>query len=88
MFGKIIIPGAVPGIFAGLRLGVVTSLLGVIASEMVASSDGLGQIIVLYGQNLESAGVFAVLVFLAVVTSVLNGLLALWESHLMRWQAR
>jgi len=87
MFGKIIIPGAVPGIFAGLRLGVVTSVLGVIASEMVASSDGLGQIIVLYGQNLESAGVFAVLVFLAVVTSVLNGLLALWESHLMRWQS-
>jgi NitT/TauT family transport system permease protein len=87
LFAKIIIPGAVPGIFAGLRLGVVTSVLGVIASEMVASSDGLGQIIVLYGQNLQSAGVFAVLVFLAVITSLLNGLLALWEGHLMRWQS-
>lgn len=87
LFAKIVIPGAVPGIFAGLRLGVVTSVLGVVASEMVASSDGLGQIIVLYGQNLQSAGVFAVLVFLAVITSLLNGLLALWEGHLMRWQS-
>ncbi len=87
MFTKIIIPGAIPGIFAGLRLGVVTSILGVIASEMIAASNGLGQIIVLYGQNLNAAGVFAVLVFLAVITSVLNGLLALWEGRLMRWQA-
>lgn len=86
MFAKIVIPGAVPGIFTGLRLGVVTSILGVIASEMIASASGLGQIIVFYGQNLQAAGVFAVLVFLAVITSILNGLLALWEGRLMRWQ--
>ncbi len=86
-FTKIILPASVPGIFAGLRLGVVTSILGVVASEMVASSSGLGQQIVLFGQNLNSAGVFAVLLFLAVITSALNGIVSVLERYLLRWQA-
>lgn len=85
-FTKIILPAAVPGIFAGLRLGVVTAILGVVSSEMVASSSGLGQQIVLYGQNLNSAGVFAVLLFLAVITTGLNALVGALERWLLRWQ--
>lgn len=86
-FTKIALPAAVPGIFAGLRLGVVTAILGVVSSEMVASSSGLGQQIVLYGQNLNSAGVFAVLLFLAVITTGLNALVGGLERWLLRWQA-
>jgi NitT/TauT family transport system permease protein len=86
-FTKIVLPAAVPGIFAGLRLGVVTAILGVVSSEMVASSSGLGQQIVLYGQNLNSAGVFAVLLFLAVITTGLNALVGGLERWLLRWQA-
>lgn len=85
-FTKVILPAAVPGIFAGLRLGVVTAILGVVSSEMVASSSGLGQQIVLYGQNLNSAGVFAVLLFLAVITTGLNALVGALERWLLRWQ--
>ena len=85
-FRTIVIPGSVPAIMAGLRLGVVTSILGVVSSEIVASSSGLGQKIVLYGQNFNSAGIFAVLVFLAVITTVLNGIVALCELRLLRWQ--
>lgn len=86
-FTKIVLPAAVPGIFAGLRLGVVTAILGVVSSEMVASSSGLGQQIVLYGQNLNSSGVFAVLLFLAVITTGLNALVGGLERWLLRWQA-
>jgi NitT/TauT family transport system permease protein len=86
-FTKIVLPAAVPGIFAGLRLGVVTAILGVVSSEMVASSSGLGQQIVLYGQNLNSAGVFAVLLFLAVITTGLNAFVGALERWLLRWQA-
>lgn len=85
-FTKIVLPAAVPGIFAGLRLGVVTAILGVVSSEMVASSSGLGQQIVLFGQNLNSAGVFAVLLFLAVITTGLNALVGALERWLLRWQ--
>ena len=82
----ILLPSCVPSIFAGLRLGVVTSILGVVSSEMVASSSGLGQKVVLYGQNFNSAGVFSVLVLLAVITTAMTALVAWSEHRLLRWQ--
>lgn len=85
-FITILLPSCVPSIFAGLRLGVVTAILGVVSSEMVASSNGLGQRIVLYGQNFQSAGVFAVLALLALITAVMTGLVAWSEQYLLRWQ--
>ncbi|GAA5144528.1 ABC transporter permease [Microbacterium pseudoresistens] len=86
-FRTILLPSCVPSIFAGLRLGVVTAILGVVSSEMVASSNGLGQRIVLYGQNFQSAGVFAVLALLAIITGVMTALVAWSERYLLRWQA-
>ncbi len=66
---------------------MVTAILGVVRPpETVASSSGLGQQIVLYGQNLNSAGVFAVLLFLAVITTGLNALVGALERWLLRWQ--
>lgn len=85
-FHTILLPSCVPSIFAGLRLGVVTSILGVVSSEMVASSSGLGQKVVLYGQNFNSAGVFAILVILAAITTVMTALVASSEHYLLRWQ--
>lgn len=85
-FRTILLPSCIPSIYAGLRLGVVTSILGVVSSEMVASSSGLGQRIVLYGQNFQSAGVFAVLVLLAAITAILSGAVAWSEQHLLKWQ--
>ena len=87
-FRTILLPSCVPSIFAGLRLGVVTSILGVVSSEMVASSDGLGQRIVLYGQNFQSAGVFAVLALLALITGLMTALVAWSEQYLLRWQTK
>ncbi|MFB2587004.1 ABC transporter permease [Herbiconiux liukaitaii] len=85
-FRTVLLPACIPAIMAGLRLGVVVSLLGVVSSEIVASSSGLGQKIVLYGQNFNSAGVFAVLVFLAVIATLMNGIVAWGERILLRWQ--
>lgn len=85
-FRTILLPSCVPAIYAGLRLGVVTSILGVVSSEMVASSNGLGQRIVLYGQNFNSAGVFAVLVLLAAITGLMTGAVAWSEQRLLKWQ--
>lgn len=62
---KVALPAAVPVLFAGLRLGLVFSILAVIASEMTAAHDGLGLDVVQYAQTMQPNGVFAVLVVLA-----------------------
>jgi NitT/TauT family transport system permease protein len=81
----IVVPGALPAIFSGLRLGVAYALLGVIASEMVASREGLGQQITAYGQTLQSAGVFATLAVLAIISAVLTTAVKIAESRLLAW---
>lgn len=82
---KIALPSAVPVLFAGLRLGLVFSILGVIASEMTAARDGLGLDVIIYAQTLRPNGIFAVLVILAAVMALLNWVLSLIEARLLRW---
>ena len=48
VFWHILLPVATPGIFAGLRLGLIYSLLGVVGSELISSRDGLGQLVSIY----------------------------------------
>ncbi|GAF47614.1 ABC transporter permease [Rhodococcus wratislaviensis] len=85
IIAKITVPAAVPVLFAGLRLGLVFSILAVIASEMTAARDGLGLDVVQYAQTLRPNGIFAILVILATVMALLNWLLGVVERKLLRW---
>jgi NitT/TauT family transport system permease protein len=83
---SVVLPSAVPTIFAGLRLGLTYALLGVIASEMIAARDGLGQLIVLYSAQLKINTVFAVLLELVLIATIISIIFAGIERWLLRWQ--
>ncbi|WP_235736362.1 ABC transporter permease [Nocardioides alcanivorans] len=87
VFWRILLPVAVPGIFAGLRLGLIYSLLGVVGSELIAATDGLGQLIALYSAQFRMERVYAILILLAVLAVILNQVMSLVERYLLRWQA-
>jgi ABC-type nitrate/sulfonate/bicarbonate transport system permease component len=83
----VLLPAAVPSVFAGARLGLGVSIILVVAAEMVVGKLGLGARLYLAGQVLETETVFAVLVVLAalgiIVTKALDALDALsgkWRS--------
>lgn len=86
MLRKIVLPSAVPGIFAGVRLSITYSLLGVIASEMIAAQNGLGQNIVYFSSTFQVNGVFAVLIVLAATATAASMLVERAENWLLRWQ--
>lgn len=86
VFTRIMLPVAVPAIFAGLRLGLIYSLLGVVGSELISSRDGLGQLVSIYSAQFRMEGVYALLIFLALVAALLNQLMNLVERYLLRWQ--
>ena len=46
---KVVLPAALPMIFAGLRLAAGTSLLLLVAAEMIAAHEGIGALILHYG---------------------------------------
>lgn len=86
LFTKVIFPAAVPTIFAGLRLGFVYALLGVVFGEMLASREGLGQQITFYAGTYRMHGVLATLVILSAISIVLNAVIVRLQTWLLRWQ--
>lgn len=83
---RVMLPGSVPGIFAGIRLSVIFCLLGVVAAELIASRDGLGQLIQAYAGVFRVDAVFGVLIVLAVFATVLNVGMRRLEGYILRWQ--
>jgi NitT/TauT family transport system permease protein len=84
MFNKILLPSAIPSIFAGLRLGMIYGLLGVTTSEILASKVGLGQLIAWYAGTFVLEGVYAVVLVLAVIASLLNWVMGVLEIRLLK----
>lgn len=88
MLWKIVLPSSVPAIFAGLRLGLIYGLLGVVASEMIAARDGLGQLITKSSAVFELEYVYATVLMLALIAAVISRSMAAFENYLLRWQRR
>lgn len=86
MFFKVMLPVAVPSIFAGLRLGLIYSLLGVTTAEIIGSKVGLGQLIMKYSGMYQLEGVFGILLVLAVLAAVINTLMGMLENWILRYQ--
>jgi NitT/TauT family transport system permease protein len=83
---KVVLPSAVPTLFAGLRLTFTYSLLGVVASEMIAATNGVGQDIVLFSSSYQVDTVFAILIELVVFAVLINTIFSALERWLLRWQ--
>jgi NitT/TauT family transport system permease protein len=86
IFRKVILPSSAPSIFAGLKLGLVYALLGVVVGEMIGAINGLGMRVVLYSNLFEMNKVFALLLFLALMTTALTQAMHRLERYLLRWQ--
>jgi NitT/TauT family transport system permease protein len=83
---KVVLPSAVPALFAGLRLTFTYSLLGVVASEMIAATNGVGQDIVLFSSSYQVNTVFAILIALVIFAVIVNTIFTVVERWLLRWQ--
>jgi len=84
LFG-VVLPSASPKIFAGLRISLSLSLILMVISEQVGSSNGLGSSLVDAQRNFSLRSMWAVIVLLGVLGYLLNsGLLAI-ERRALRW---
>ena len=87
-YRKIAIPGALPTIFAGLRLGWGTALLLLVTAEMVSSDGGIGYLIWKAWQTLSVEEMYVGLVTIAAVGIVSFWLFDLVENRLLPWRSR
>jgi ABC-type nitrate/sulfonate/bicarbonate transport system permease component len=84
---KVVIPAAVPTIFAGLQLGMGVTIILVIAAEMIGGSSriGMGYVLINAGQILETEKVFAALVALALMGAAIMKLQQWISNRLTPW---
>jgi sulfonate transport system permease protein len=83
----IVLPGALPQIMTGLRLGFAIAWMCVVAAELIAASRGLGYLI-MDGREMSQADVvLAGMLTLGVLGKVSDDLLRLAEQRLIRWRS-
>jgi ABC-type nitrate/sulfonate/bicarbonate transport system permease component len=85
IFRAIVLPGAVPYILAGLRIGATIGLINTVVAELYTAVTGLGGLLALYGNSFRMAEYFVVVLILASIGVVVSELLRLIEAHLTRW---
>ena len=84
---KVMLPAALPMIFAGLKLGAGTALLLLVAAEMIAANSGIGYLI-LNAQNLMETTVLMVgIVLLSLLGLASHWLLTRLERLALPWKA-
>lgn len=84
-FWMIKLPTAMPFIFAGLNLGIVYALLGTIIAEFLGAQRGMGVIITQLDAVSDTAGVFSILVVLAIASHILISIMRALQKRFVFW---
>jgi len=85
MFWRFQLPGAMPSVFAGMKVAVTLSIVGAVVAEFVGSDSGLGYEITVAGSNMNLAHQFAAVFALTLMGLVLFNLMALLERICLPW---
>ena len=56
---RVLVPAAIPTVLSGLRLGGALTIVGVVVSEMLVASQGIGYLISFYRQSLDGPHIYA-----------------------------
>jgi len=86
LFTRVIIPGALPLIFAGLRLGLGVSLIVIVAAEFVAAKSGIGYLIWISWETLVIENMFVGIIVITVLGVVTTFILREIERAVIPWR--
>ena len=86
IISAIVLPSALPDIFAGLRLGLMVSLILVVITEMLSAEAGFGANILLAARSFNSPDLFAGVITLGALGFVINTIMESVQRYLVRWQ--
>jgi len=82
---KIVVPGASPGVFTGMRISLAIALILSITVEMIAGNNGLGFYILDWERSFHFREMYAGILALGGVGYMLNHAFLLVDRRIMRW---
>jgi len=85
VFWKFRVPSAMPMLFDGMKISVTLAVIGAIIAEFVGGNEGLGVLIIIANQELDTALAFASLLVMSVGGIVLYGMVEIAERIFIPW---
>lgn len=82
---KIVVPSALPYVFAGLRIGTARALGGVIMAELTASFSGIGARLLNYGTFFETDRLMLTVICVGILGLLIARTVALVQSTVAPW---
>lgn len=82
---KVKAPNSLPYVFAGLGMGIVFALIGAIVAEFVGAQKGLGKMLLQFNEQFNIAGMFAILVILAIVGMIMHSIVDVTKRRVVFW---
>lgn len=84
--GKIVLPGAMPGILSGLRISLSIAIILLVAAEMLGAEYGIGAYILEAGSLYDLERLFAGVIILSTLGVLVSGVIGLVERRVLRWR--
>jgi ABC-type nitrate/sulfonate/bicarbonate transport system permease component len=88
LFWRVILPGALPTIFAGLKISLGTALIVLVGSEFVASRTGIGFLIWSSWETLLVENMFVGVIVITVLGVISGFLLRECENYFIPWRRK
>jgi NitT/TauT family transport system permease protein len=84
-FRSLELPSTLPYVFAGAEVAIVFSVIGAIVGEYLGGSEGLGYLVVSSLNSLNAPQLFAVILLLAVLGSLLYAAVSMSKRLIIPW---
>ncbi|WP_019178696.1 ABC transporter permease [Methanomassiliicoccus luminyensis] len=86
MFYKVLLPGAMPSVFTGIRMSAVFAFFMLIGAEMIGASSGLGYMILQAQATFQMPKMWVGIVTVALLGILVNLLIQYLEKRLSGWK--
>jgi ABC-type nitrate/sulfonate/bicarbonate transport system permease component len=80
LFRRVYFPSALPGILTGLRIATIICVASVLGGEAISATSGVGHMIAYAAELMETARMYAWVVYVIIVAVVLNLVLSAIET--------
>jgi ABC-type nitrate/sulfonate/bicarbonate transport system permease component len=82
---RIVLPAALPQIFAGLRTSLSLAVIMMVLTEYFASDSGVGYVLLISKNTFQLAPMWAAILLIGLLGYLLNLLLILVERRVLAW---
>jgi NitT/TauT family transport system permease protein len=88
LFTRVIFPGSLPNIMAGVRTALAVSWALVVAAELIAAQQGLGYMVASAGNFSDLATVYVGIAIIGAIGFSLDSAARALERRLLHWQGK